>query len=147
MDDRGPITVTFDNTPPDGEPGVLVGFAGGADARRWQRMTHSARRNEALECFARLFGKSARGALHYIEQDWASEEWSRGGPVALMGPGAVGDVRPGAARAGGPGALGGHRDRGHMVRLHGRRGPLGRARRGRGALAAAYCRQSFSPKS
>jgi monoamine oxidase len=89
VDDRGPITVTFDNSPSDGEPGVLVGFVGGADARRWQRLEHSARRNEALGCFARLFGDEARGAERYIEQDWTSEKWSGGGPVALMGPGAV----------------------------------------------------------
>jgi monoamine oxidase len=102
VDDRGSITVTFDNSPPDGEPGVLVGFAGGADARRWQRMAHSARRNEALDCFARLFGEPARGALHYIEQDWASEEWSRGGPVAVMGPGAVTTFGPALREPVGP---------------------------------------------
>jgi monoamine oxidase len=102
VDDRGPITVTFDNTPPEGDPGVLVGFAGGADARRWHGMTHSARRNEALDCFARLFGDEARAAEHYIEQDWAAEEWSRGGPVALMGPGAVTTFGPALREPVGP---------------------------------------------
>jgi monoamine oxidase len=102
VDDRGPITVTFDNSPPDGEPGVLVGFAGGADARRWHRLEHSARRNEALDCFARLFGESARGAERYIEQDWSSEPWSGGGPVGLLPPGAVTTFGPALREPVGP---------------------------------------------
>jgi monoamine oxidase len=94
VDDAGPVTVTFDNSPPDGEPGALVGFVGGADARRWHRLEPSARRNEAMACFARLFGDRARAAEHYIEQDWSAEPWSGGGPVALMGPGTMSQLGP-----------------------------------------------------
>ena len=102
VDDQGPIAATFDNSPPDGEPGVLVGFVGGAPARRWHRLTPSARRNEALTCFARLFGDRARAAEAYIEQDWSAEEWSGGGPVALMGPGTMTQLGPALREPVGP---------------------------------------------
>jgi monoamine oxidase len=102
VDGAGPVTVTFDNSPPDGDPGALVGFVGGADARRWHRLEPSARRNEAMTCFARLFGDRARAAEHYIEQDWSAEQWSGGGPVALMGPGTMAQLGPALREPVGP---------------------------------------------
>jgi monoamine oxidase len=33
--DAGPARVTFDNSPPDGSPGVLLGFLEGRFARHW----------------------------------------------------------------------------------------------------------------
>ena len=42
--DRPPVSVTFDNSPPDGKPGVLLGFVEGADARRLWRQSPGARR-------------------------------------------------------------------------------------------------------
>ena len=33
--DVGPANTTFDNTPPRGEPGILFGFVGGVQARRF----------------------------------------------------------------------------------------------------------------
>src|SRR5262249_42536873 len=33
--DVGPVRITFDNTPQEGSPGVLLGFIEGADARVW----------------------------------------------------------------------------------------------------------------
>ena len=94
VDDRGPIEATFDNSPPDGSPGALVGFVAGSHARRWHRLEPSARRGEALTCFAHLFGDRARGAEAYIEQDWAAEPWSTGGPIAVMGPGTMSQLGP-----------------------------------------------------
>lgn len=87
--DRGPVTVTFDNSPPDGSPGVLVGFVGGAATGEWSRMGASRRRTAVLDCFAQLFGERARAAERYIEKTWAEAEWSRGGPVALSPPGVL----------------------------------------------------------
>ncbi len=83
----GPVTMTFDNTPPAGAPGALVGFVGGADARAFAQLGASERRAAALRCFADLFGERALAAERYLELDWAAEPYSRGGPVANFAPG------------------------------------------------------------
>jgi monoamine oxidase len=87
LSDRGPITTVFDNSPPDGLPGVLVGFAGGRVARELGAVSAQERREAAIDCFVRLFGDDAANPTRYIEMDWTKEEWSRGGPVCHFPPG------------------------------------------------------------
>jgi monoamine oxidase len=89
VSDSGPISTTFDNSPPDGTPGVMLGFIAGAEAVRHARRPESERRRAVLECFARLFGEEAAHPGIYLEQAWAEEEWSRGGPVCAPAPGAL----------------------------------------------------------
>ena len=89
VSDRGPVTATFDNSPPDGAPGVLLGFIAGAEAIRHARRSEADRRRMVLECFGRLFGSEAGQPGIYIETAWAEEEWSRGGPVCSFAPGAL----------------------------------------------------------
>ena len=74
----GPVRLTFDNSPPDGSPGVLLGFLEGRHARALGRWSAADRRDAVLECFARLFGHEARRAERYVERSWADEEWTRG---------------------------------------------------------------------
>lgn len=76
--DRGPVKLTFDNSPPSGSPGVLLGFLEGAHARRAGRMTPEDRRHAVLECLAEFFGPEARQPAEYVELDWSEEEWTRG---------------------------------------------------------------------
>lgn len=78
ISDRGPIKLTFDNSPPSGRPGVLMGFAEGEDARRMHLLTHEQRRRVVLDVFARHFGARAREARQYLERDWMAEEFTRG---------------------------------------------------------------------
>ncbi|MDQ3758411.1 MAG: FAD-dependent oxidoreductase [Actinomycetota bacterium] len=85
----GPVTVTFDNTPPAGAPGALVGFVGGSDAPPYTALPDAGRRDVALGTLARLFGPQALDAERFLERDWLAAEWSRGGPVSNLGPGAV----------------------------------------------------------
>jgi monoamine oxidase len=87
VNEEGPVTVTFDNSPPGGSPGALVGFVGGADARAFARLGKSERRRAVLGSFESLFGPRAQAAEQYIEQDWATERWSGGGPVATFATG------------------------------------------------------------
>jgi monoamine oxidase len=89
VSDVGPVTATFDNSPPDGAPGVLLGFIAGAEAIRHARRSEADRRRVVLECFERLFGSEAAKPGIYIETAWAEEEWSRGGPVCSFAPGAL----------------------------------------------------------
>jgi monoamine oxidase len=89
VSDGEPVTATFDNSPPDGAPGVLLGFIAGAEAIRHARRSEADRRRVVLECFERLFGSEAAKPGIYIETAWAEEEWSRGGPVCSFAPGAL----------------------------------------------------------
>jgi monoamine oxidase len=89
VSDRGPVTTTFDNSPPDGAPGVLLGFIAGAEAIRHARRSEADRRRLVLECFERLFGEQAAKPGIYLETAWAEEEWSRGGPVCSFTPGSL----------------------------------------------------------
>jgi monoamine oxidase len=74
----GPVKLTFDNSPPDGSPGVLLGFLEGRRARELGRLPADERRTAVIDCFARLFGPRAARPDHYVERLWAEEEWSRG---------------------------------------------------------------------
>ncbi len=87
--DGSPIRTIFDNTPPEGSPGVLMGFLGGTDWRRWGPASPDARRRAVLDCFARAFGERAARPRDYFETDWVSERWTRGGPTAIPGPGTL----------------------------------------------------------
>jgi monoamine oxidase len=95
--DRGPVKVTFDNSPPGGSPGVLMGFMEANDGRAAARLTPEARRAVAVDCFVRYFGPRAADPREYIERDWMAEEFSRGCYGAHFTPGVWGDF--GAALA------------------------------------------------
>jgi monoamine oxidase len=83
------VSITFDNTPPRGKPGALVGFVGAADAPGYADLPDARRREVALRGFARLFGPRALEADEFLERDWLAEKWARGGPVSNLGPGVL----------------------------------------------------------
>lgn len=85
--DRGPIHVAFDNSPPDGSHGVLMGFAEADAARRLGRLTQAERQAEALACFARVYGDEARDVVAYADHVWESDPWSGGCYGAFCPPG------------------------------------------------------------
>jgi monoamine oxidase len=76
--ETGPVKLTFDNSPPDGSPGVLLGFLEGRQARELGRLRLEERRAAVIDCFARLFGPKASSPAAYVERLWAEEQWSRG---------------------------------------------------------------------
>ena len=84
--DRGPVKVVFDNSPPDGRPGVLLGFLEGNQARELGRWSASERRQCILDCFTRFFGPKAAQARDYVEKIWADDEWTRGCYGAFFPP-------------------------------------------------------------
>jgi len=87
VSDEGPATTTFDNSPPDGIPGVLLAFVSGPEARVIQRLNEAARRDAVLAGLARMYGAKALSPERWIEQDWAREPFTGGGPVCFMAPG------------------------------------------------------------
>ena len=85
--DRSPVRLTYDNSPPSGTPGVLLGFVTGSDARRLTRQSAAARRKAVLASFTRLFGAKAAHPRMLIEHNWSEEPWTRGCYEGYMPPG------------------------------------------------------------
>jgi len=99
LSDQGPVFITFDVSPaPDG-PGILLGFT---DARHFDRLEPAQRREEALECFAALFGDEARRPLDFLDQRWGAETFAPGGPTAAVPPGSWTQFGPLLRRPVGP---------------------------------------------
>jgi monoamine oxidase len=86
---NGPVNATFDDSPPDGSPGVLFGFVGGDEARRFRASPKAGRRAAVLKNFADYFGQEALSPRSYFETDWPGAKWSRGGPVGIYAPGVL----------------------------------------------------------
>ncbi len=84
----GPVSVGFDNSPPEGSPGVLLGFLEGRAAREAMDRSREERREIVAECFGRFFGPEAAKPIDYVDRAWGAEEWSRGCYGGFMPPGA-----------------------------------------------------------
>ncbi len=78
--------VVFDNSPPDGTPGVLLAFLEGDEARRLGREPVAVRRQAVLDSLIRYFGPRAAKPADYLELDWQQERWSGGCYGTLFGP-------------------------------------------------------------
>ncbi|WP_086845993.1 flavin monoamine oxidase family protein [Amycolatopsis kentuckyensis] len=89
-----PICSMFDNSPPDGKPGVLMGFLGGPQWHAWAARPPRERRAAVLRAFAAAVGKAALSPVEYFEQDWVGEEWTRGGPTSVPGTGVLTGLGP-----------------------------------------------------
>jgi monoamine oxidase len=85
--DDGPVKMTFDNSPPSGTPGVLVGFLEGEEARRLGRVSAGERRAAVIGSFAHHFGPRASSPVDYLERDWMAEDYTRGCYGAHLPPG------------------------------------------------------------
>jgi monoamine oxidase len=85
--DTGPIKIPFDNSPPDGSPGVMLGFVEGHEARVFGAMSAADRRAAAIGCFVGYFGPQAADPIAYIEMNWSDQPWTRGCYVGFTPPG------------------------------------------------------------
>ena len=94
LSDGGSVNAIFDNTPPDGSPGVLLGFLDGRAARRWGSASPGERQAEVVRVFGRLFGSRAPSPIDYVERNWAAERWSRGCYSGAFGPSGWTDFGP-----------------------------------------------------
>ncbi|GAB3576402.1 FAD-dependent oxidoreductase [Amycolatopsis endophytica] len=83
----GPVKVVFDNSPPDGAFGALVAFVLARDARRLAGRPEDERTAAVLGRLGALFGPRAARPRQFVEQDWASEPWTRGCYAGYFGPG------------------------------------------------------------
>jgi monoamine oxidase len=89
VDTGGPVSATFDDSPPGGSPGIIFGFVGGDNARSYSAMSPAARRSAVLNQYAKFFGPQALQATNFFETFWSGEEWTRGCPVGIPATGAL----------------------------------------------------------
>jgi monoamine oxidase len=89
VSEDGPVKVTFDISPESGRPGIMMGFIGGHEARVWAERSAASRRDAVLRQFALFFGPEALAPTEVVEANWTTEVWSRGCPVAVLGPGTL----------------------------------------------------------
>jgi monoamine oxidase len=74
VSDRGPVGITFDNSPPDGSRGALVVFLTDDSHPK----DPGARKRQVLAGLAKLFGSRAKAPTAYFETDWSSDGWTSG---------------------------------------------------------------------
>lgn len=89
ISDQGPVKATLDNSPPSGNPGVLVGFVLGQAAANLTGADPGERRTAVLDSFARCLGDKARHPVEYVEHNWLEERWSRGCYFGVTPPGVL----------------------------------------------------------
>ncbi|WP_433667574.1 flavin monoamine oxidase family protein [Nocardia sp. CA-136227] len=82
-----PISVTLDNSPPDGSCGVIVGFFEGAHARIAGQWSADERRTAVVATLTKLFGTQAADPVDYLELNWMEEEYTRGCYGGRLGAG------------------------------------------------------------
>ncbi|MGV0718009.1 flavin monoamine oxidase family protein [Mycolicibacterium sp. XJ662] len=81
LSDEGPVFITFDVSPGDDGPGILLGFT---DARSFDALAPEQRRERALAGFTALFGEDAANPIDYLDHRWGAEEFAPGGPTAAV---------------------------------------------------------------
>ena len=86
VSEQGPIKATFDTSPQDGSLGIMMGFIGGAQARYWMQQSASDLQSACLLQYATWFGSQALTPQSVVTFNWASEQWNRGCPVAVLPP-------------------------------------------------------------
>ena len=90
----GPIKVTFDASPKDGNPGVILGFIGGTEARVWTPRSVQDRKAACVANLVKYFGDQAASLKDFREMDWPSAPYIRGCPVGVIPPGTLVDFGP-----------------------------------------------------
>jgi monoamine oxidase len=85
----GPIKVTFDASPKDASPGVILGFIGGTEARTWTPRSPDERKKACLDLLAKLFGAEAQNVKAVYEKDWVADPYAIGCPVGVLPPGTL----------------------------------------------------------
>jgi monoamine oxidase len=89
VSDTGPLEIVYDNSPPDGTPGILVGFAEGNQGRALFGLSAGRRKAAVLASLARYFGARALTPTHYVDMVWARQPYSGGAYGSFNPPGVL----------------------------------------------------------
>ena len=131
----GAVRAMFDNSPEDAAVGVLLGFVGGSAWETYGRLPLAERRGGRAQGLRPVRRQRGTRPDRVRRARLDAGRVDDGQPHRVAGTGRDHGVRLDHPRAGRPRALGRHRDRHVLVRVHGRRRPRRRACRGRGRSA------------
>jgi hypothetical protein len=81
--DEGPVCNYYDASSPDGKVPALIGLIGGRDALYWNQRSQGERKSAVISQLVKIFGPEAAKPLDYIDKDWTSDQWQRGGKYKL----------------------------------------------------------------
>ena len=81
------VSMMFDGTPPEGEPGVIVGFMEGAKGVEAGGLAAGERRALVIDQAERALGPASEQSIGYVDRDWSQEEWTRGCDWRPLPPG------------------------------------------------------------
>ncbi|XP_048400495.2 amine oxidase [flavin-containing]-like [Stegostoma tigrinum] len=87
-DEESPISLTLDDTKPDGSHPAIMGFILARKARLLLSLTKAERKQRICQIYARVLEtEEALYAVHYEEKDWCEEQYSGGCYTAYFPPG------------------------------------------------------------
>lgn len=83
------ISSMIDATPDGAGAGFLVGFFEAGHAIAWGQKSQQERRDYVVGQIERLYGAEGGQPIDYVDNDWTSEEWSRGCYGGVPTPGTL----------------------------------------------------------
>jgi monoamine oxidase len=89
LDVDSPASLTLDGCAKSTPPGIISVIIAGPASRVFNRLQPQQRRELVVNAMASRFGPKARAVADYREHDWGAEDYSRGGYMAHMPPGAL----------------------------------------------------------
>eukprot|EP00914_Ancora_sagittata_P006013 GHVO01012129.1.p1 GENE.GHVO01012129.1~~GHVO01012129.1.p1 ORF type:complete len:413 (+),score=42.71 GHVO01012129.1:67-1239(+) len=93
--DLNPVQYCVDDTKADGTHPCIMGFIQANAARKMMELTPDQRRDAVCEHYAKVFKcDQFKEPLHYVEKNWAEEQYSGGCYVGTVPPGVMTSVFP-----------------------------------------------------
>nr|XP_034341615.1 amine oxidase [flavin-containing] A [Arvicanthis niloticus] len=87
-DEEAPISITLDDTKPDGSLPAIMGFILARKADRLAKLHKDLRKKKICELYAKVLGsQEALYPVHYEEKNWCEEQYSGGCYTAYFPPG------------------------------------------------------------
>ncbi|XP_037368398.1 amine oxidase [flavin-containing] A [Talpa occidentalis] len=87
-DEEAPISITLDDTKPDGSLPAIMGFILARKAVRLSKLHKEIRKRKICELYAKVLGsQEALHPVHYEEKNWCEEQYSGGCYTAYFPPG------------------------------------------------------------
>jgi len=89
ISDSGVVRTTLDVSPANASYGAILGFIEADEMRLHDDVSEEELISQVTKDYVRYFGPQAANATEWVIQRWDNEQWSRGGPVAVAGPGTL----------------------------------------------------------
>ncbi|EKG13568.1 Flavin-containing amine oxidase [Macrophomina phaseolina MS6] len=89
----GPVIYSRSTSIPSTNHWSITGFVVGEPGRRWSKLSAEDRKAAVIKQLSHGFGShigsEVPAPVEYVEEDWAKRAYFGGGPMPVMGPGAV----------------------------------------------------------